>query len=513
VSQGRNTVDTGNTHEPDYRPAGRPMSTQRANVNGINIAYRVEGDGPPLVLVMGYRLSSIAWPETFIETLARQFTVITLDNRGTGLSDKPVTGYAIANMARDIRGLLDELEIARVHMLGYSMGGSIAQEFVHQFPDRVSSLILCATMCGGPRATYAKSSVLRVMRDLDGLSPVQAARRIWKVTYSPGYIERHPEIAEAQMRREIALPTPLHAADLQFQAFAKFDREKTLSSIRCPALVLTGDLDELISPQNSRMLAKLIPGAKLIVIPGCGHRVLWEATDECVSRIVEFIAVANDDRILAPHLPSDSDRRAPDMFDVFASCLGLFARWPLALVESALDSMTLVGQTLEAASASSFGDGKPIILVPQHLGSDLALLPICIWLKALGYRPTMASLSLNLRDSSVEHALSRLIGEVTQRVGRKAVLVTHSTGMPAVLRAADAHKERVSDVVILQVLHRPSTDDVRTHFISTGWSVMGTMMELLRVLGNIGIELIDVSTLGGPNVALHIDALGEEDRT
>ena len=234
---------------------------------------------------MGYRLSSIAWPETFIETLARQFTVITLDNRGTGLSDKPVAGYAIANMARDIKGLLDELGIARVHMLGYSMGGTIAQEFVRQFPDRVSSLILCATMCGGPRATYAKPSVLRVMRDLDGLSPEQAARRIWKVTYSPRYLERHPEIAEAQMRREIALPTPLHAADLQFQAFAKFDCEKALSGIRCPTLVLTGDLDELISPQNSRMLAKLIPGAKLIVIPGCGHRVMWEATDECSRRI------------------------------------------------------------------------------------------------------------------------------------------------------------------------------------------------------------------------------------
>jgi pimeloyl-ACP methyl ester carboxylesterase len=513
VSQGRNSVDAGNSHEPDCRPAGRPVSTRHADVNGINIAYRVQGDGPPLVLVMGYRLSSNAWPETFIETLARRFTVITLDNRGTGLSDKPVAGYAIANMARDISGLLDELEIARVHMLGYSMGGTIAQEFVRQFPDRVSSLILCATMCGGPRATYAKPSVLRVMRDLDGLSPEQAARRIWKVTYSPGYLERHPEVAEAQMRREIALPTPLYAADLQFQAFAKFDGEKALSSIRCPTLVLTGHLDELIPPQNSRMLAKLIPGAKLIVIPGCGHRVMWEATDKCVSRMAEFIAVADDDRILAPHRPSDGDRRPPDMLDVFGSSLELFAKWPLALVESALDSMTLARQTLEAASASSFGDGKPIILVPQHLGSELALLPINIWLKALGYRPTMAGLSLNPRDSSVEQALSRLICEVTERVGRKAVLITHSTGMPIVLRAADTHRERVSDVVILQALHRPRTNDVRAHFISTGWSVLSTMMELPRVLGNIGIELIDVSTLSGPNVALHTDALGEEDRT
>ena len=91
----------------------------------------------------------------------------------------PVPGYAIANMARDVGGLLDELGFDRVHMLGYSMGGAIAQEFVRQFPDRVKGLILCATMAGGPSATYAEPAVVRVMRDLDGLTPEQAARRIW----------------------------------------------------------------------------------------------------------------------------------------------------------------------------------------------------------------------------------------------------------------------------------------------------------------------------------------------
>src|SRR5262249_8257276 len=102
------------------------MTTRFAKVNGISIAYRVEGEGPPLVLVMGYRLNSEAWPASFIEQLARQFTVISLDNRGTGRSDKPIEGYAIANMARDVTGVLDELGLAQVHMLGYSMGGAIA---------------------------------------------------------------------------------------------------------------------------------------------------------------------------------------------------------------------------------------------------------------------------------------------------------------------------------------------------------------------------------------------------
>jgi len=475
------------------------IATRFARVNGINIAYRVQGEGPPLVLVMGYRLNSSAWPEAFIEALARQFTIITLDNRGTGLSDKPVEGYAIANMARDLCGPLDELKITRIHLLGYSMGGAIAQEFVRQFPERVSSLILCATMCGGPRAIYAKPSIVNVMRDLDGLSPEEAARRIWNVTYSRGYLERHPDIAEEQMRHEIALPTPLHAADLQFQAFAEFDGSKALSNIRCPTLVLTGGLDELISPQNSRMMVKLIPGAKLMIIPGRGHRVMWEASDECASSIIEFIASVHDERIFAPYR-GDRDSRIPDLFDVFTSSLELFARWPLAVTGAGLDTLNFARQAMAVGSVSRFGDGKPIILVPQYLGSDLALLPLTIWLKALGYRPTTAGLFLNLQDSSVERTLSQLIGDITERVGRKAVLITHSTGMPLVLRAAGAHKERVSDIVILEAPHRSSTTDVRVHFITSGWSVLHTMIELPRLLGNIGIELIEASKLSEPDV-------------
>src|SRR6516165_10668483 len=88
--------------------------------------------------------------------------------------------------------------------------------------------------------------------------------------------------------------------------------------------------------------------------------------------------------------------------------------------------------------SSGSDDAKPIILVPNYLGSDLALLPLAMWLKALGYRPTTAGLFLNLQDSMVERTVSRLITDITDRVGRKAILIAHSTGMPLVVRAAGA---------------------------------------------------------------------------
>jgi pimeloyl-ACP methyl ester carboxylesterase len=207
VNDGRETDSAKEHRKADCSLAGRSVTMRHAEVNGIKIAYDVRGSGPPLVLIMGYRLSSLAWPFDFIEALAARFTVVLFDNRGTGTSDKPTFGYEISNMARDVGGLLDHLEIARTNVLGYSMGGAIAQEFVRQFPDRVLGLVLCATMCGGPRAIYASPPVVRVMRELDGLKPEEIARRIWEVTYSPGYLETHRELAEDQMRREIAAPT------------------------------------------------------------------------------------------------------------------------------------------------------------------------------------------------------------------------------------------------------------------------------------------------------------------
>jgi pimeloyl-ACP methyl ester carboxylesterase len=85
----------------------------------------------------------------------------------------------------------------------------------------------------------------------------------------------------------------------------------------------------------------------------------------------------------------------------------------------------------------------------------------------------------------VERTVSQLIADITDRVGRKAVLIAHSTGMPLVVRAAGVHRERVSDVVILEAPHKLIADDVRIHFISSGWFMLRTMIELPRLLGSI----------------------------
>ncbi len=268
------------------------MTMRHAEVNGIRLAFEIRGCGPPLVLIMGYRLNSRAWPTDFVDTLAQRFTVVLLDNRGTGLSDKPVSGYALSNMARDVCGLMDHLQIASANVLGYSMGGAVAQTLACEHPERVQSLVLCATLCGGARAIYARPAVIGIMHDLDGLDPATAARRIWTVTYEPSYLAANAAKVEQQMQRELENRTPLHAADLQFQAFVDFDVSKALPAVRAPTLVMTGDRDLLIPPHNSEVLAELIPHARLEILSGHAHRVIWEATAECAQLVGDFVAQA-----------------------------------------------------------------------------------------------------------------------------------------------------------------------------------------------------------------------------
>jgi pimeloyl-ACP methyl ester carboxylesterase len=467
-----------------------------ADINGIRIAYGVRGSGPPLVLIMGYRLSSLAWPLDFIEALAVRFTVVIFDNRGTGASDKPTIGYEISNMARDVRGVMDHLEIQRANFLGYSMGGAIAQEFVRQFPDRVLGMVLCATMCGGARAIYASPSVVRVMRELDGLKPEEIARQIWRVTYSPGYLETHRERAEDQMRREIAAPTPLHAADLQFQAFAEFDCSKALPNIQAPTLVLTGDLDQLISPRNSKIIASLIPGATLIVIPGCGHRMMWEATEQCVGFVIEFLARVHEGRRENVEAVSQ-DNQGPmaDFVEFLTPAAELLMSWPWMLAGFGIDAMTVARQSVYFGGKAQFGDGKPVILVAQ-LGGDLPLLLLSSWLKALGYRPVTTGPLVKFDDQSV----TNLIRLTTQRIGRKAVLVAPASAMRHASAIAEAHRDLLSDIVVLNASHRSDMPlGIRAHFISSGWSQLLAMATLPQVLRNIRIELIEAPS----SVAAH----------
>ena len=259
------------------------------SANGVSIRYELSGSGPALCLISGYRLHGAAWPDRFVERLARRFNVLTFDNRGTGLSDKPAHGYNLDNMALDVVGLLDELDLGPAHILGFSMGGAIAQELAIRHPTVVNGLVLFATFPGGMFGIPAPWSVLRRLFGINGLTPEEAARQIWPVTYSLEYLAAHMVEVEAQMHREIVHPTPDHAARGQSAAMRAFSSRFRLSEIRARTLVATGGADALVPPGNSRILRNRIPDARLAIFPNLGHRAIWEAPDKMAEFIGDFL--------------------------------------------------------------------------------------------------------------------------------------------------------------------------------------------------------------------------------
>ena len=127
------------------------MSMGYASNNGVRIYFEEWGEGEPLLLIMGLGYTLDMW-HRLRGPLAENHRVVAFDNRGVGKSDVPEPPYTVAEMATDAIAVLDAVGIRKAHVLGASLGGVIAQEVALSYPDRVISLILGCTSCGGPDA-------------------------------------------------------------------------------------------------------------------------------------------------------------------------------------------------------------------------------------------------------------------------------------------------------------------------------------------------------------------------
>src|SRR5215472_8215052 len=118
---------------------------------GARIWWEEEGEGEPLLMIMGLSFSLAMWRD-LRAIMARHFRAIVFDNRGVGRSDVPLRPWSMGTMARDAAAVLDAAGVDKAHVIGVSMGGMIAQELTLRYPSRVRKLILACTQCGGARA-------------------------------------------------------------------------------------------------------------------------------------------------------------------------------------------------------------------------------------------------------------------------------------------------------------------------------------------------------------------------
>ncbi|MBN2463160.1 MAG: alpha/beta fold hydrolase [Dehalococcoidia bacterium] len=257
-------------------------------VGDINIYYETHGDGEPLLMIQGYGQYAGHWT-TLIPPFSKEYRVIVFDNRGTGRSDKPEAAYAMKMMAADARGLLDAIGIEAAHVFGVSMGGMIAQEFALNYPDRVISLVLGCTQCGGAKAVPPTPEALAFLfsTEMAKLSVAERARQTAPWLWSKEFINKYPEAVEAYVEITSKYPTPPHGFACQAQAITGHNTYDRLPEIKAPTLVIVGSGDRIIQPENSKILASVIPGAELVIVPNAGHG--FTESLEATKAILDFL--------------------------------------------------------------------------------------------------------------------------------------------------------------------------------------------------------------------------------
>ena len=146
---------------------------------------------------------------------------------------------------------------------------------------------------------------------------------------------------------------------------------------------------------------------------------------------------------------------------------GLPLLWPYASLAGAAELMLHSLDTLYRGRDVRYGDGKPIVLVPGHLGGDVTLEPLSIWLRGIGYRPVRSNVLINIDDRSLDEPVAAALRAAARRIGRKAVMIALDTGFRAALRVAAAEAEFVSDVIALGLPDRlpPQPSGVHLHII------------------------------------------------
>ena len=255
----------------------------------ITTYYEEAGSGVPLVLICGLSADLQVW-RFQVPELSKRFRVICYDNRGAGRTSAPDQPYSIAGMADDLAALMDRLQIESAHVLGWSMGGLIAQAFALAHPRRLRKLILVATLTQPDGfVRLAIRNWMNIRRS--DMSFEQIARFVSRWGYSPALYDNEPMYEKIiQIMATNPYAQKAHAFFRQAEAALACDTGNAAKGIGAQTLVLVGVHDNLIPPYHSELLAQRIPGATFKMLSGA-HTGFGEFPDEYNRAILDFLQV------------------------------------------------------------------------------------------------------------------------------------------------------------------------------------------------------------------------------
>jgi len=254
-----------------------------ARLNGVNFHYRAEGEGDPLLMIMGFSAGRIGWMPQ-IHCFRKRYRVVTFDNRGAGRSDKPPGPYSTRMMADDAVRLMDLLGIDNAHVMGLSMGGMIAQELAIEHPDRVMKLVLACTYAIQDETSGSTQEQTRLWQ----LAPEKKVGAMIGLAFnSPVYRFTFASLAtvEARLRGESCRV----GIAGQSEACLEHNALERLPSITAPTLVIVGTGDRVIKPVSSEVIAGRIPNAKLVRVEGGAHYLSLENKKVFNREVLSFL--------------------------------------------------------------------------------------------------------------------------------------------------------------------------------------------------------------------------------
>ena len=222
-----------------------------------------------------------------LPALAERYRVIQVDNRGAGhTGDVPGAPYTVETMAADCLAVLDAAGVSSAHVVGISMGGLMAQEIALTAPDRVRSLCLLATHPGIAHAVL-NPEAMAMLGNRGELTAREAAEASIPFNYAAA-------TPRERIEEDWAVRLPLAATNegyvAQLSGTSKWDGYDRLDRITSPTLVLHGELDALVPPDNGRILADRIPGAELVTVPKANHLLGTDQPEQVAELLVSWLA-------------------------------------------------------------------------------------------------------------------------------------------------------------------------------------------------------------------------------
>ena len=257
----------------------------QAVIQGVRIFYKDVGSGMPLLLVPGFGADSMAF-NPVLPDLRKRVRVIAPDPRGLGRSGDANGPLSTRQLAEDIRGLLDHLEIPRVAILGASMGALVVRRFAALCPDRVSRVILCTA--GRGDEPYARR-VRHLLRSLvKGAKPDDLMAHLLTLILSPKFIDDHEEWVRDLARFLRPNERTLRVMERQLEMM-EAEAGEEMGPLHAPVLILAGAQDRLVPRHHAEALHRSIPGSRLVVLDQAAHHPFLEARDAGLEAVMAFL--------------------------------------------------------------------------------------------------------------------------------------------------------------------------------------------------------------------------------